>query len=48
MEAREASWKAFVADDDWKKAKTASEANGPIVKKVISQFLKPTDYSPLK
>jgi hypothetical protein len=48
MEAREASWKAFVADEDWKKAKTASEADGPIVKKVISQFLKPTDYSPIK
>jgi hypothetical protein len=48
MEAREASWKAFVADEDWKQAKTASEADGPIVKKVISQFLKPTDYSPIK
>lgn len=48
MEAREASWKAFVADDEWKKAKAASEADGPIVKKVISQFLTPTDYSPIK
>lgn len=48
QEARDASWKAFVADDAWKQAKAASEADGPIVKKVISQFLKPTDYSPIK
>ncbi len=48
QEARDASWKAFVADEAWKQAKAASEADGPIVKKVISQFLKPTDYSPIK
>jgi hypothetical protein len=27
---------------------TASEANGKIVEKVDSQFLDPTDFSPLK
>lgn len=48
QEARDASWKAFLADEAWKQAKAASEADGPIVKKVISQFLKPTDYSPIK
>lgn len=46
--ARDEAWKAFVNDDEWKKVKAASEADGPIVKKVISQFLKPTDYSPIK
>lgn len=48
LEAREASWKAFIADPDWKQAKASSEADGPIVKKVISQYLTPTDYSPIK
>jgi hypothetical protein len=47
-EARDAAWKAFGADPDWKAAKAESEKDGPIVKKVISQFLKPTDYSPIK
>ena len=47
-EAREASLKAFGADPEWKAAKEASEADGKIVKQVISQFLAPTDYSPIK
>ena len=47
-EARDASFKAFTTDPEWKAAKEASEKDGPIVKKVVSQFLKPTDYSPLK
>jgi hypothetical protein len=47
-EAREASWKAFGADPEWKAAKEASEADGKIVKQIISQFLAPTDYSPIK
>jgi len=45
-EAREASWKAFAADPDWKKARAESEANGKLLAKVESKFLKPTDYSP--
>lgn len=47
-EAREASWKAFVNDPEWTKAKEASEVNGPLVEKVISQFLAPTDYSTIQ
>jgi hypothetical protein len=47
-EAREKSWKAFMADPDWQAAYKASHANGPLVKKVVSQFLTPTDYSPIK
>ena len=47
-EAREASWKAFGADPEGKAAKEASEADGKIVKQVISQFLAPTDYSAIK
>lgn len=46
-EAREASWKAFLADPDWQAAYKASEAAGPILAKgPESYFLSPTDYSP--
>ncbi|MEX0585313.1 MAG: NIPSNAP family protein, partial [Pirellulales bacterium] len=47
-DAREASWKAFAADPDWKAAREASEADGKIVKKVEVKYLTPTDYSPIK
>lgn len=47
-DAREASWKAFQADPDWKTAKEASETNGKLVDKVEVKFLAPTDYSPIK
>jgi hypothetical protein len=48
MEAREASWKAFGSDPEWKKAQADSEVDGKIVKKVESVFLNPTDYSSIK
>ncbi|MFT3878880.1 MAG: NIPSNAP family protein [Gemmatales bacterium] len=44
----EASWKAFVADPDWKKAQAASEADGKIVEKVDRVWLDPTAYSMMK
>ena len=47
-EAAKKSWQAFGADPEWQKAKQASEANGPIVTKVDSVFMDPTDYSRLK
>jgi hypothetical protein len=47
-EAREKSWKAFMADPDWQAARKKSEENGPLVAKVILQYLAPTDYSPIK
>lgn len=47
-EAAKASFDAFRNDPDWVKARTESEAAGPIVVKVDSVFLKPTDYSPMK
>jgi hypothetical protein len=47
-EARETSWKAFLADPEWQAAFKASTADGRLVKKVESQFLAPTDYSPIK
>jgi hypothetical protein len=47
-EAATASWKAFQADPEWVKAKADSEVDGKLVDKVVSVFLKPTDYSPIK
>jgi hypothetical protein len=46
-EARDASWKAFQADPDWKAAAKASEVNGKLITKVESAFLTATDYSAL-
>jgi hypothetical protein len=47
-EAGKASFEAFRKDPEWVKVKTESEAPGPIVIKVDSVFLTPTDYSPMK
>ena len=38
----------FSSDLEWQKVKAASEANGPIVTKVESVFVKATDYSPMQ
>jgi len=43
--ARDASWKAFQADPDWKSAQQASETNGRLITKVEVAFLTATDYS---
>jgi hypothetical protein len=45
-EARENSWKAFMADPDWQAAKKASEPDGPLVARMDSIFLTATDFSP--
>jgi len=45
-EAREKSWKDFMADPDWQTASKASEVNGKLVDKVEQHFLTATDYSP--
>jgi hypothetical protein len=42
------NWDAFRNDPDWKKVRAESEANGPVVSKVESVFVSPTDYSPIK
>ena len=49
-EAAKKSWAAFQADPDWVKARTASEVNGRLTVQggVVSVFLTPTDYSPMK
>jgi len=46
-EAREAAWKAFMADPEWQAAAKASEANGPLLSRSPENyFLQITDYSP--
>jgi hypothetical protein len=48
QEAAQASFAAFNKDPEWVAARDASEKDGKIVSKVESQFLVPTDYSPMK
>ena len=45
-EARDKSWKEFMADPDWVKAYKASEVDGKLVAKVDAPLLSATDYSP--
>lgn len=47
-DAAKTSWDGFRNDPDWQKVRAASEADGPIVKKVESVFLNPTDYSAIR
>jgi hypothetical protein len=47
-EAANTSWQKFRDDPEWQKARAESEKDGPIVMKVESVFLEPTDYSPVK
>jgi hypothetical protein len=45
---RQRAWDAFTADPEWQVVRAKSEEAGPIVARVISTLMKPTDYSPLK
>jgi hypothetical protein len=45
-EARDQSWKDFMADPDWQAVVKASEVNGKILAKADSIFLSATDFSP--
>jgi len=45
-EAHDKAWKEFAADPEWKKVVQETEANGKLVTKVDSVFLKATDFSP--
>ena len=44
--AQASSWKAFMADPQWKEVKAKTEANGTLVSKIDSVLLQATDYSP--
>jgi hypothetical protein len=47
-EAGELAFEKFRADKNWIKAKSESEANGPLTASVESVFMVPTDYSKIK
>ncbi len=47
-EVAKKSWDAFKNDPEWQQVYKESHKNGPLVAKVESQFLNPTDYSPIK
>ena len=47
-DAADKAWKAFRDDPEWKKVVQETEANGKLVEKVESVYMKPTDYSPIK
>jgi hypothetical protein len=47
-DAAKKSWDDFRNDPAWKSMRDASEVNGPLVGKVDSVFVTPTDFSPLK
>ncbi len=49
-EAREKAWKTFLEDPEWKEAEKSSreQAGGPIVSKIDSVLMFPTDYSPIR
>jgi hypothetical protein len=43
------NWAAFQADEEWKKVRAASEANGPLTTKAPERiFMDPVDFSKLK
>ena len=42
---REEKFGAFQSDPEWIEKRAATEANGPIVATISSQFLQPTSYS---
>jgi hypothetical protein len=46
-EARERSWKEFMADPEWKAVAKESEKDGKLVTKADSVFLTATDFSPI-
>jgi len=47
-EAAKISWSAFAKDPEWQKVSKESNANGAILKGVVSVFMDATDYSPIK
>ena len=47
-EAAKKNWDTFRNDPEWQKVKADTEANGPIVDKVVSVYIEPTSFSPLK
>jgi hypothetical protein len=45
---RDRAWRAFMADPQWLAARQTTEANGPLVERVVNKIWKPTAFSPMK
>ncbi len=45
---RDRIWKTFMADPEWLAARKASEANGPLVERVVNKIWRPTSFSPMQ
>ena len=48
MAARERVCKSFMSDPEWLAARKTSEANGPLVERVVNKFWRPTSFSPIQ
>lgn len=47
-DAAKKNWDDFRNDPEWKRVSAASEENGKIVDHVVSVFMDPADFSPMK
>jgi len=45
---RQRAWASFMADQEWQAARKASEANGPLVQRVVNKIWKATSFSPMQ
>lgn len=46
--AKEKAWQTFREDPEWTAGFTASRVDGPLVVRVVSTILEPTDFSPMQ
>ena len=44
---REQAWAAFGADPEWREVVRESEKDGPLVRRLRNQIMRPTNFSPL-
>jgi len=45
---REKKWTAFMSNQDWLNVRAETEANGPLVARVVNTMLRPTSFSPMQ
>jgi hypothetical protein len=45
---RQRAWDSFTADPEWHVARAKSEANGPLVARIVNRIWRPTPFSPLQ
>ena len=45
---RDRVWTAFLKDPEWQAARAKTEADGPLVERVVNKLWKPTHFSPLQ